>query len=345
MLAEDLDYVIGVDSHAEQHALAIISSGGVLAQEGSVAADGAGYQLALRLAERCAAGRRVWAIEGTGSYAAGLTRFLLARGERVLELERPQRRGRAGRLKSDPLDALRAARAVLAGERLAEPRTGARRESLRALVASREGAVLARSAALNQLRALLVLLDEPRRSELRGLGRLTLLRRCAQLRPRPDQPEHGQLLALKSCARRVLALNEEAAELEQAISALVQELAPSLLAQRGIGPISAAQLLISWSHPGRIRSEAAFARLAGTAPIPASSGNTLRHRLDRGGDRKLNRALHTILLSRRAHDPATIAYLQRRQHEGKTSREALRCLKRYLARSLYRHLQALPQPT
>jgi transposase len=339
MLAEELDYVIGVDSHADQHQLAIVSSEGVLAWEGAVAADRGGYRRAFELAEQEAPGRRVWAVEGTGCYAAGLTRFLQA------ELERPPRQGRAGRLKSDPLDALRAARAVLAGERLGEPRSGARRESLRALVASREGAVLARSAALNQLRALLVLLDEPRRGELRGLGRLTLLRRCVRLRPRPGQPEHGQLLALKSCARRVLALDQEAAELEQAISALVNELAPSLLAERGIGPITAAQLLISWSHPGRISSEAAFARLAGTAPIPANSGKTIRHRLDRGGDRKLNRALHTILLSRRTHDPATIAYLQRRQQEGKSSREAIRCLKRYLARNLYRHLEAMPHPT
>jgi transposase len=125
----------------------------------------------------------------------------------------------------------------------------------------------------------------------------------------------------------------------------VHQLAPSLLDQPGIGPITAAQLLISWSHPGRIRSEAAFARLAGAAPIPASSGKTTRQRLDRGGDRQLNRALHTIILARRQHDQRTIAYIERRQHEGKTLREAIRCLKRYLARSLYRHLEAMPPTT
>ncbi len=345
MLTDRLDYVIGVDSHADQHALAIVAGSGALSCELVLPADPSGYREALRLALERAPGRRLWAIEGTGSYAAGLARSLLAAGEQVLELERPKRAGSRGRLKSDPLDALRAARAVLAGEQLAWPRVGGQRESLRALVTAREGTVQAKRAALNQLRSLLVLADEPLRSRLRPLGRTTLLRRCARLRPRRDQDGYGQLLALRACARRVLALDAEAAELAQAIEQLVHELAPSLLDQPGIGPISAAQLLISWSHRGRIRNEAAFARLAGAAPIPASSGKTIRHRLDRGGDRRLNRALHTILLSRRQHDPATIAYLERRRQDGKSSREALRCLKRYLARNLYRHLEAMPQTT
>ena len=345
MLADELDYVIGVDSHRDQHALAIVDVRGVLAGESELRADGGGYRRALRLVERRAPGRRLWAIEGTGSYAAGLARFLVAHGERVLEVERPRRTGSRGRLKTDPLDALRAARLVLAGEALAEPRRGGRRESLRALLTAREGTMQAQRAALCQLRSLLVLVDEPLRSQLRRLGRPALLRRCAQLRPRASDDRYGQLLALRACARRALALSREAAELKDAIQAEVAQLAPSLLTERGVGPISAAQLLVSWSHRGRIKSEAAFARLAGAAPIPAQSGNTTRHRLDRGGDRQLNRALHTILLSRRRHDPKTIAYLQRRQHNGKTTREAVRCLKRYLARTLYRHLEAMPTPT
>lgn len=345
MFADRLDYVIGVDSHGERHAFALVTASGVVAGEWDLGADAGGYRQALALADGQAPGRRVWAIEGTGSYGAGLARFLARRGERVLEVERPRRSGSRGRLKSDPLDALRAARTLLAGEQLAEPRQGQRRESLRALLKSREGAVTAKRAGLGQLRSLLVLLEEPRRARLQPLGRIGLLRRCAGLRPRPGRDDYGQLLALRACARRVLALEQEAAELEQAIRQLVDQLAPSLLTQRGIGPITAAQLLISWSHPGRLRSEAAFARLAGVAPIPASSGKTIRHRLDRGGDRHLNRALHTIILSRRQHDPATIAYLERRQRDGKSSREAVRCLKRYLARNLYRHLQAMPTPT
>jgi transposase len=305
MFADEVEYVIGVDSHRDRHAYAVLdATTGVVAGECELPAAGEGYARALAFACRRAPGRRVWAIEGTGSYGAGLTRFLAARGERVLEVERPRRGGSRGRLKSDPLDALRAARVVLAGETLATPRSGTGRESLRALVTTREGAVAARRSALCQLRSLLVLVSEPRRSQLRVLGRGALLRRCVALRPRTGD---GQLLALRSCAQRVVALDQEAEALERAIETFVRELAPALLEQPGVGPICAAQLLISWSHPGRIRSEAAFARLAGAAPIPASSGKTIRYRLDRGGDRHLNRALHTIILSRRSFDPATIA--------------------------------------
>ena len=345
MLADKLDYVIGVDSHRDRHAFAVLAATGVVEAERALPANSDGYAEALALAAARAPGRRVWAIEGSGCYGAGLARFLAKRGEQVLEVERPKRSGSRGRLKSDPLDALRAARAVLAGEQLARPRAGEQRESLRALLTSREGAVAARRAALCQLRSLIVLSPEPLRMQLRPLTRTALLRRCAVLRHSHAGEINGQLLALRACARRVLTLDQEAAELEQAIHAHVRELAPDLLNQPGIGAISAAQLLISWSHPGRIRSEAAFARLAGAAPIPASSGNTNRHRLDRGGDRQLNRALHTIILSRRKHHPETIAYIQRRQHEGKTTREAIRCLKRYLARNLYRTLETTPTPT
>jgi transposase len=345
MLADQLDYVVGVDSHRDRHALALVAASGVIVAEFEVAADAAGYRQALELAQRRAPGRRLWAIEGTGSYGAGLARFLTGQGERVLEAERPPRSGSRGRLKSDPLDALRAARAALADERLAHPRAGGQRESLRALVTTRESAVDGKRVALCQLRSLLVLIDEPLRSELRSLPRTALLNRCSRLRPRAERADAEQLLALRTLARRALTLDQEAAQLQRAIAALVQRLAPSLLEQPGIGPISAAQLLVSWSHPGRIRSEAAFARLAGTAPIPASSGKTIRHRLDRGGDRQLNRALHTIILHRRQHDQTTITYLAKRTQEGKTIREAIRCLKRYLARSLYRHLEAMPLPT
>ena len=342
MLADQLDYVIGVDSHRDRHALCVLAASGEIVSEQELPADAVGYRQALRLAERQAPGRRLWAIEGTGCYGAGLTRFLAGRGERLLEVERPTRTGSRSRLKSDPLDALRAARLVLSGQPLAQPRSGELREALRALLTTRDSAVAVRRAGLCQLRALLVLLPDPLRRQLRGLTRGRLLRRCATLRPPPGS---GQLLALRSLARRVIAADQEAAELEQEISRHVRQLAPTLLDQHGIGPITAAQILISWSHRGRLKNEAAFARLAGAAPIPASSGNRTRHRLDRGGDRQLNRALHTIILARRKHDPTTIAYINRRQQEGKTLREAIRCLKRYLARSLYRLLQATPTTT
>jgi transposase len=339
MLADQLDYVIGVDSHRDRHALCVLTASGEIVCERELPADAAGYRQALRLARQQAPGRRLWAIEGTGCYGAGLARFLAGYGERLLEVERPTRTGSRGRLKSDPLDALRAARLVLSGQPLAQPRSGAQREALRALLTTREGAVAVRRAGLCQLRSLLVLLPEPLRGQLRGLTRGQLLNRCANLRRRPDD---GQLLALRSLARRIIAADQEAAELESEINKHLQHLAPALLEQPGVGPITAAQLLISWSHHGRFRNEAAFARLAGAAPIPASSGNRNRHRLDRGGDRQLNRALHTIIITRRKNDPTTIAYIDRRQQEGKTPREAIRSLKRYLARSLYRLLEATP---
>jgi transposase len=260
----------------------------------------------------------------------------------VREVERPRRAGRQGRLKSDPLDALAAARSLLAGDEQAEPQRAGQREALRVLLVTREGAIAVRRAGLNELRALLVTAPSALRERLAGLGRVRLLRRCCALRAdQTRDPElRASLLALRRCARRVEAANKEAAALEREIGALVNELTPALLRQRGVGPISAAAITVSWSHRGRFRSEAAFARLAGVAPIPASSGKKIRYRLDRGGDRRLNRALHTIAVQRSRTDTQTIASITRRQSEGKSLREALRCLKRYLARSLFRTLEA-----
>jgi transposase len=341
MLADQLDYVVGVDPHRDTHALAVVDvrTGGVVF-EASVGASSSGYARALELAKEHAPGRRAFAIEGAGSFGAGLTRFLAGKGERVLEVGRLRRERRSGG-KSDALDAIRAARSVLAQGCAAEPRSGGEREALRALMAVREGAVNARRAALCQLRDLLITTPEPLRGDLRPLTRAQLLRRLGAVRParHRDLELRGSLRALQAVARRVQQLTAEERELAGEIEALVRTLAPQLLDQPGVGPLAAAQLVISWSHPGRIRDEAAFARLAGCAPIPASSGLTIRHRLDRGGDRRLNRALHMILVTRRRAHPPTIAYIERRKQEGKTSREAIRCLKRYLARGLYRLLE------
>ena len=329
MLADQLDYVIGVDPHRDMHALAIVEvRTGAVVLETSVEANSSAYARAVQLGKEHAPGRRAFAIEGTGSFGAGLSRFLSGEGERVLEVGRLRRERRSGG-KSDALDAIRAARSVLAQSQAAEPRAGGEREALRALMAAREGAVNARRAALCQLRDLLITTPEPLRSELRPLSR-------------PDVELRGTLQALRAVARRVRRLTDEERELAGEIETLARTLAPQLLDQPGVGPLAAAQLVISWSHPGRIRSEAAFARLAGCAPIPASSGLTIRYRLDRSGDRRLNRALHMILVTRRRAHPPTIDYIQRRTREGKTSREATRCLKRYLARSLYRLLENPP---
>jgi transposase len=344
MLADELDFVVGVDPHRDSHAIGVLEiRTGAVVFETTVRADSGGYADALRLAERHAPGRRAFAVEGTGSFGAGLTRFLLGRGERVYEVGRLRRERRSGG-KTDALDALRAARSVLGQKRPAQPRSGGEREALRALMAAREGAVNAKRAGLCQLRDLLVTAPEPLRSELRPLTRTRLLSRLASTRPeaRRDSELRGTLLALRSVARRLQALTYEERQLAREIELLTRRLAPQLLEQPGIGPLLAAQVVLSWSHQGRIANEAAFARLAGTAPIPASSGQTVRHRLDRSGDRKLNRALHLILVTRRRTHPPTIDYIERRIAEGKTRREASRCLKRYLARSLYRLLENPP---
>jgi transposase len=348
MLADELDYVLGVDTHRDEHVLAVVTApaGGVVAGA-AAATNGRGYRELLRVAARHAPGRRAWAIEGSGSYGAGLARFLSEHGEAVLEVSRALRPERRLAGKNDTLDAVRIARAALASETLALPRAGERREAMRLLLIARRSAVDVRREALTQLRAVIVTAPEPLREQLRRLSLGKLLDRCSRFRrsARPAPDELAVRLVLRSLARRVLAATSEADQLEREILAHVRALAPALLDEPGIGPIVAAQLIIAWSHHGRLRSEACFARLAGVAPIPASSGQTQRHRLSRGGDRQLNRALHTIVLHRRHHDPATRDYIARRIAEGKTAREATRLLKRYLARHLYRLLEQQPAMT
>ena len=218
-----------------------------------------------------ATGARAFAIEGTGAYGAGLARFLAEHGERVLEVERPARAG-ARRGKSDTIDAVRAARGLLGEDRLAQPRTGGKRAALQALVAVREGALRARQAALCQLRALIVTAPASLREELRQLTRARLLRRCAALRPGAAPDERGTRLALRLLARRIQALDVEERALKREIAILVAQLAPPLLAEPGSDRVSAARIVVAWSHRGRLRSEAAFAHLAGASPIPAELG-------------------------------------------------------------------------
>ena len=347
MLADELDCVIGVDTHRDEHVMAVVTApaGGVVAGA-AAAANGRGYRELLRVAERHAPGRRAWAIEGTGSYGAGLARFLSEHGEAVLEISRTLRSERRLAGKDDRLDAVRTARAALASETLALPRAGERREALRLLLMARRSAVDVRREGLTQLRAVIVTAPEPLREQLRRLTLGKLLDRCRRLRhTTAPADELAARFVLRSLAHRVQAATVEAAELEREILTHVRALAPALLDEPGIGPIVAAQLIIAWSHPGRLRSEACFARLAGVAPIPASSGQTTRHRLSRGGDRQLNRALHTIVLHRRHHDPTTRDYIARRLSEGKSTRDATRLLKRYLARHLYRLLEQQPAMT
>jgi transposase len=342
MLADEVDYVIGVDTHRDQHTLAVVvAPAGAVVAQCSVGADRRGYQEALRLAGRHAVGVRVWAVEGAGHYGAGLTRFLSGRGEVVVEVGRSARSERRLQGKDDRLDALRAARSTLASATMTLPRAGERQEALRVLLLARRSAVDVRRLALVQLRSVVVTAPESLREELRQLPVGQLVQRCSNFRRShsrtPD--ELAIVLVLRSLARRLEAATKEADDLEREILSHVRALVPKLLDEPGVGPIVAAQLIVTWSHRGRVRSEAAFARLAGVAPLPASSGQTIRHRLSRGGDRQLNRALHTVVLHRRQHDPATRDYIARRVAEGKTPREASRILKRYLARHLYRVME------
>jgi transposase len=342
MLADELDYVIGVDTHRDQHALAVVDAGtGAVVAQATTAADGHGYTRAVRFADRYAPGARMWAIEGTGHYGAGLTRFLRERGEAVAEVGRSVRGEQRLRGKNDSLDAIRAARSALATSVPLLPRAGQRQEALRLLLLARRSAVDVRRLALVQLRSVIVTAPERLREELRPLPVGQLIRRCSRFRRSSSRTpdELASVLVLRSLARRIEAATEEANALEREIVEHVRALVPELLNESGVGPFVAAQLIVAWSHPGRLRSEACFARLAGVAPLPASSGQTIRHRLSRGGDRQLNRALHTVILHRRQHDPATRAYIARRVAEGKSSREATRILKRYLARHLYRVMQ------
>ena len=341
MLAGTADFVVGVDTHRDTHAIAVVDPTGAVAWRETVTTRPQALAVMIARVQQRAPGRRIWAIEQTGSYGAGLAVLLADAGEHVAEIDRPARPARRNGAKTDDLDAVRAAREALSREHLAAPRARGEREALRALMTARTGAVHARRQALCQLKALVVCVPAELREDLRNLTTMALVRRCAGLRslPRHGAERRAAVIALRSTAQRILFLTAQAGDLETEIGVLVAAMAPRLTEQPGVGVLVAAQILISWSHPGRIRSEAAFAALAGTAPIPASSGQTQRHRLSRSGDRQLNRALHNIVIVRSKTDPATSAYLARRLAEGRTRREAQRCLKRAIARQLYRLLE------
>jgi transposase len=347
-LSEIAEVVIGVDTHVCTHSAAAVDARtGEVLGEVTVEASPGGYQALVEFADRYS-GLRAWAIEGTGGHGAGLARLLARRYELVLELDRPERARRRNGAKSDPLDAIRAAREALSRAKLGTPRSTGQRQALSVLLAARRSAVQAGGDAQRQLFSLVIAAPEELRERFRGHKLPAMIRRAARLRisPRWDAETATTATVLRDLAQRALALGTEAARHEKDILANVRSWRPDLLTQLGVGPIVAATVLCAWSHPGRIRSEAAFAMLAGAAPIPANSGQTTtRYRLNRYGDRQLNRALHTAVLARLRYDPVTQAYAQRRTAEGKTPREIKRCLKRYLARDLYRLLENPSQPT
>jgi transposase len=326
---------IGVDTHKEVHVAVALDALGAQLESREIATTSAGYRSLLSWAQEL--GVPAFAVEGTGSYGAGLVRFLERAGVNVFECERPRRQERR-RGKSDLIDAALAARRLLSGEGLSLPRGGGRREDLRLLLLERRGAMQARNAALNQLNALLVTAPDQMRERLGAFSGDRLARAAARLRPSAEVLNG----VLRRLGRRVERLSREVAEAERALAALVAEVAPTLLEECGVGPVCGAQLLVSSGDPGRMRSEASFAALAGTSPVEASSGKQRRHRLNRGGDRQLNWALHVIALARIRHHVETAAYYDRLLAAGKTTREARRCVKRALARHFYRHLREMP---
>lgn len=344
MLAEVVDVVIGVDTHKHTHTAAVvIAATGAAPEHLTVDTDPDGYARIVEMADSYS-GLRAWSIEGTGGYGAGLVRYLHELGELVIELDRPNRPARRNGAKSDELDAIRAGREALAREQLATPRAAGERAALSVRLAARRSAVDASTVAQRQLLSLIVAAPETIRTRFRGQTTTGSISTAAKLRMSSTWDIETRTYAevLRDLARRISAMQTEAAAHEKAILAVIKTWRPDLLDQLGVGPIVAATVLCAWSHAGRFRSDAAFASLAGVAPIPASSGMTTRHRLNRCGDRQLNRALHTVVLSRLRYDPDTRAYAERRRSDGKTDREIKRCLKRYIARQLFRQLEAGP---
>jgi transposase len=331
----------GVDTHADTHVAAALGPAGGLLGVREFPATAAGY-----------AGLLGWlggfgtvslvGIEGTGSYGAGLARHITAAGIRVVEVNRPDRQDRRRQGKSDSLDAVSAARAVQSGRACGAPRgrDGAV-EAIRALMVARRSATAERTRTVSQARALLLTGPGDLRARFAGHGTAALITALASLRPRPgDVAGHATRIALRELGRRARFLDGQLTRLDELILPLVTARAPALLALRGVGPHTAALLLIAaGDHPGRLRSEAAWAHLCAAAPIPASSGKITRHRLNPGGDRQASHALWRIAVTRLGCDPATRAYAARRTAEGKSKAEIIRCLKRYIAREIYPRLR------
>lgn len=344
-------FVVGVDTHARNHVLAILTATGEAIDTQQFPTTPAGIGRAIAWAARRTGGdlATLWVIEGVASYGAGLAATVERTGYQVVEAARMDARAHHAVGKSDPLDAARIAAAVLPLPiaQLRRPRMAEGvRAALRVLLTARDHMTGERTATINALTALLRVVDLGivARKSLTGTQIATVARWRARDEELAVSIARAEAVRL---AKRVLDLQDDLATNVARMTQLVQaSQAAPLLEKTGIGPVTAAICLTVWSHHGRVRSEAAFASLAGVNPIPASSGNTVRHRLNRGGDRQLNKALHTATITRMVHDPATRTYVERRTAEGRTTREIRRCLKRYLARQIYRILNAAePAPS
>jgi transposase len=338
----------GVDTHKDTHTAAALDASGRLLGHREFAATAAGYAALLAWLGTLGQLVRV-GVEGSGVYGAGLARFLQAAGVELVEVDRPDRKTRRWQGKSDPVDAEAAARAAQAGRASGVPKTrGGKVDALRALRVARRSAVAARADAQRQIKALIVTAPDALRMTLRELGDRELIAHCATRRPdraAAGDPTVATMLALRALARRHQQLSVEIDELDALIGPLVTAINPTLIGLSGVGTDVAGQLLVTaGDNPQRLRSEAAFAMLCGAAPLPASSGRTHRHRLNRGGDRQANAALYRIVLCRLRWDLRTRAYALRRTTEGMSKPEIIRCLKRYIIREIYTALLN-PQPS
>jgi transposase len=346
MAKHRLKVIAGIDTHAETHHVAVISETGERLADKEFLATGSGYR---KIIEFITGFGIVLAIgvEGTGSYGAELARVLTREGMHVLEVMRPNRQNRRLHGKSDPLDAYQAAEAALAGSRVSMPKArNGTVEGLRVLRAERSTAMRARVAVITQIKSILVSAPDTLRARYRGLTSSAMITALDKARPGGDltNPVNITATVLKRLARRYRALDQELALIDTELDALVTAHAPMLRDLRGVGTDTASQLLVTvGDNPERITTEAKFAALVGVAPIPASSGKTSRHRLSRGGDRQANKAIHHIALVRMSCDARTKTYVSKRRQEGKTSKEIIRCLKRYIAREIYEQLLH-PQP-
>jgi transposase len=335
---------VGVDTHGHVHVACALDQLGRQLATRQAATTPAGYRALLAWA-RSLGEVEAWGVEGTGCYGAGLARFLDGQGQLVLEVHRPDRSARRRRGKSDPVDAEAAARAVLAGQATAIPKTGSHLvEMVRCVRVARITAAKARTQTANALRALVVTAPAELREQLRDLPVGRLASTAARLRPGPILTTTAATkLALRLLGQRYQALEAELAAVDAELDRLTAQAAPRLRQLCGVGPeIAGALLVAAGDNSERLRSEAAFSMLCGASPIPASSGKTVRHRLNRGGNRQANTALYRIVVVRlRWHQP-TRDYLTRRTKEGLSKREIIRCLKRYIAREVF---TALGPPT
>lgn len=348
MMTEDDDLaqrvIGGIDTHKDIHVAAVLDELGRLLDTASFPTTTVGYRRLHRWlcdhGEVLAVG-----VEGTGSWGAGVSRFLRARGLNVIEVNRPNRQTRRRKGKSDTIDAEMAARAVLAGDATVTPKAGdGPIEALRQLRLARAGAIKARTAAANQLHSLTDTAPDELRRQLRSLTTLQRARHCARLRAGDVlTPSGAAKRALRSVAQRWLTLREEINELSRDIKHVLDTIAAPMLERHGVGYETTGTLLCAaGDNPERLHTEAGYAALCGSAPVRVSSGKTNRHRLNRAGDRQANSALWTIVMVRiRSNHPPTIAYLQRRTTEGLSKREAIRCLKRYVAREIYNDIRAI----